>query len=196
MFDLDKWQEIINSISRHKLRTALTMFGVAWGIFALVFLMAAGSGLKNGVNREFRDDAVNSIWMWRGTTSKPYKGLPAGRFIKFDNSDYEYLQSEFKDIDHLTGRFYFGGDKTVTYKDKSYAYNVRAVHPGHKVLENTIIEKGRYLNDNDIDEFSKVTVIGKIVRQNLFGDEDPIGKYINIGDIVYKVIGEFSDTGG
>ena len=196
MFDIDKWQEIFTSISRHKLRTFLTMLGVAWGIFVLVFLMGAGSGLKNGVNEEFRDDAVNSIWLWRGQTSKPYKGLPSGRAIRFNNSDYEFLKKEFKDIDHITGRFYMGGDQTVTYKGKSYAYNIRAVHPGHKVLENTLIREGRYLTDKDLDEFAKVAVIGKVVKENLFKDEDAVGKEINVGGIVYKVIGVFIDTGG
>jgi len=172
------------------------MLGVAWGIFVLVFLMGAGSGLKNGVNEQFRDDAVNSIWLWRGQTSKPYKGLPSGRSIRFNNSDYDFLKNEFKDIDNITGRFYMGGDQTVTYKDKSYAYSIRAVHPGHKVLENTIIREGRYLTDKDLDEFAKVAVIGKVVKENLFKDEDAVGKQINVGGIVYKVIGVFIDTGG
>lgn len=196
MFDLDKWQEIYYSISRHLLRTIITMFGVGWGIFVLVFLMGAGTGLKNGVNKEFRDDAVNSIWLWRGVTSEPYNGLPSGRFITFDNSDYEYLREEFKDIDEITGRFYLTGDQTVSYKNKSFAYSVRAVHPGHKVLENTIIEKGRYINEADVDNFTKIAIIGLTVEQNLFEEESAIAKEINIGGIVYKVVGVFSDTGG
>ncbi|MEN0003138.1 MAG: ABC transporter permease [Bacteroidota bacterium] len=196
MFDLDKWQEIFNSIKRHKLRTTLTALGVFWGIFMLVLLLGAGQGLQNGVEYMFRDDATNSIWIRRGTTSEEHNGLPKGRRIQFDNEDYAFLMEQFEDVEHLTGRFYLSGDRTVTYGDKNLSFPVRAVHPGHKFLENTIITKGRYLNQTDLDETRKVAVIGKIVKETLFGEEEAIGKEIDIGGIVYKVTGVYRDTGG
>lgn len=196
MIDVDKWEEIFKSISRHKLRTFLTALGVFWGIFMLVLLLGAGNGLRNGIEFMFRDDAVNSIWLRRGETSMPFKGLPVGRRIQFSNEDYDHLKATFADIDQITGRFYLSGDKVVKYKDKALSYNVRSVHPGHKVLENTIIMSGRYLNDQDIVDRRKVAVIGKIIKENLFGDEDAIGAEINVGGIVYRVIGVFRDTGG
>ncbi len=196
MFDFDKWQEIFNSIQRHKLRTGLTALGVFWGIFMLVILLGAGKGLQNGVEYEFRDDATNSIWVRRGETSMEYKGLPEGRRIRFDNSDFDYLAENVKGIEHLTGRYYLSSDRTVTYGEKRLSFPVRGVHPGHLYLENTIMRQGRYLNDQDLAGFRKVAVIGEIAKENLFGADEAIGKELNIGGIVYTVVGVYYDTGG
>jgi putative ABC transport system permease protein len=196
MIDFDKWQEILSSIRRHPMRTALTALGVFWGIFMLVLLLGAGKGLQNGVEYQFRDDAINSIWIRRGTTSMPYKGLPKGRNITFSNEDFEVLVNNYDEIDEITGRYYLSGDQTVRYGDKQLSFSTRAVHPGHQYLENTIMISGRYINDTDITEFRKVAVIGKIVKQDMFGDEDPIGKEITLGGIIYKVVGVYRDTGG
>lgn len=195
MFDYDKWQEIFNSILRHKLRTFLTALSVFWGICMLVLLLGASKGLQNGVEHQFRDDAVNSVWIRRGTTSMPYNGLPKGRRIQFFNEDFEYLEEQFEEIEHLTGRFYLSGDQTVKYGDKTVSYSVRGVHPGHKYLENTIMKTGRYINELDLEEFRKVAVIGKVVKEDLFGEEDPLDKEISIGGTVYKVVGTYEDTG-
>lgn len=196
MFDFDKWQEIFSSIRRHKLRTTLTALGVFWGIFMLVILLGAGQGLQNGVEFQFRDDATNSIFIRRGTTSMPYDGLPKGRQIMFDNSDFDYLASAYKEIDHLTGRFYFAGDQTISYGNKKLSFPVRSVHPDHQYLENTIMIEGRYINQLDIKEFRKSAVIGKIIKRDLFGeDADAIGKEINVGGIIYQIVGVYEDTG-
>lgn len=195
MFDFDKWQEIFSSIRRHKLRTALTALGVFWGIFMLVILLGAGKGLQNGVEFQFSDDATNSIIIRRGTTSMPYDGLPKGRDILFNNADFDYLAKEYKEIDHLTGRFYFSGDQTVSYNQKKLSFPVRSVHPDHQYLENSIMTQGRYINHTDIKEFRKTAVIGKVVKKDLFGDAEAIGKEINVGGIIYKVVGVYEDTG-
>lgn len=196
MIDLDKWQEIFNSIRRHKLRTTLTALGVFWGIFMLVLFLGAGEGLRNGVEYEFRDDATNSIWIRRGTTSMPYKGLPKGRFIQFFNDDFEYLRDNFPEIDHLTGRFYLRGDQMVTYGRTNLSYPVRAIHPDHQYLENNTVAEGRYINDLDLQEVRKVAVLGKVVKDNLFGEEAAVGREVSIGGIQYKVVGVYEDTGG
>ena len=196
MIDLDKWQEIFNSIRRHPLRTILTALGVFWGIFMLVLLLGAGQGLQNGVEHEFRDDATNSVWIRRGVTSVPYQGLPKGRRIKFTNEDYDLLAEHFNEVDQVTGRFYLSGDQTITFNRKSLSYPVRAVHPGHRYLENTIMESGRFINETDIKEYRKVAVIGKVAQKDLFGETPPLGQNIKIGGIMYTVTGTYSDTGG
>lgn len=196
MIDVDKWQEIFDSIWRHKLRTFLTALGVGWGIFTLVLMLGAINGLINSFNHDFGDDAVNSLWIWRGTTSKDYKGLNKGRRIKFDNQDFKYIQDNFPEITEMTGRFYLSGDQMLKYKNKAKPYAVRGVHPGHKLLENSEMIDGRYLNEVDLNESRKVIVIGKVTKEELFGDEPAVDREITVGDITYKVVGVFYDSGG
>jgi len=168
MFDLDKWQEIILSLSKHKLRTSLTAFGVFWGIFMLVLLLGAGNGLKNGAEYEFRDDATNSLWIYPRRTSMAHKGLSENRQINFENADYEMLKA-VKGTEYITGRFYLHQDlEKLVYNNVCYNFRVRSVHPDHKVLENTIMEQGRYLNKRDIEDYRKVVVIGQLVKEEIF----------------------------
>ncbi len=195
MFDIDVWQEIFNSIRRHKLRTMLTALGVFLGIFILVVMMGAGQGLQSGVEHNFKDDAINSIWMWRGETSMPYKGLSVGRRIQFTGEDYEMLKG-IEGADAITGRYYLNSSFQVTRGNKSRTFRLRAVHPDHQVLENTITDHGRFINDVDIKESRKVICIGRLVKESLFeADEEPLGDYLNIDGIKYKIVGVFTDTG-
>jgi len=195
MFDLDKWQEILDTIRKNKLRTFLTGFSVAWGIFMLIVLLGSGQGLRNGVEYEFRDDAINSIWVYPGQTSLPHKGLKLGRRIKFTNDDHDQTRDRIDGIEHSTSRFY-PRVVSVTYKDKHEKFDVRAVHPGHRYVENTIVTEGRFLNDFDIERHRKVSAIGILVKQALFGDQAAIGKHFLINGIAFKVVGVFEDTGG
>lgn len=197
MIDWDKWQEIFDSIMKHPIRTTLTALGVFWGIFMLVLLLGLGNGLRNGVEYEFMSDASNSIWLRRGKTSKPYKGLPKGRLIKFYNEDFKFLNETFEDVEHLTGRFYLSGNQTVKYGSKEFSYPIRGVHPGHAIVEVTFMNIGRYINEEDMEKTRKVCVIGRTSRDALFGKGvDPVGKEIQIGKTVYKIVGLYYETGG
>ena len=93
MFDRDKWQEILFTISQNKLRTFLTGFSVAWGIFMLIVLLGSGTGLQNGAQKEFADTATNSIWVFSGQTSMPYKGMKPGKRIQFDDNDFDWVDN-------------------------------------------------------------------------------------------------------
>ena len=199
IIDIDKWREIIDTLFRHKLRTSLTALGVGWGIFMLVLLLGAGKGLQNGVEYNFRDDAVNSLWLYGGQTSIAYKGMPVGREIQFENQDYDALEN-IDGIEYKTGRFNLRGDYIIRYKNKKSSYSTRAVHPDHKYLENTTIDAGRFINQADLDQKRKVTVIGKLVAEELFEEFEtnpqfPIGKWIILGDVPFQVVGVFSDSG-
>jgi putative ABC transport system permease protein len=196
MFDLDQWQEILGSIRRHKLRTALTALGVFWGIFMLVILLAAGRGLQNGMEHEFRGNATNTVWVSRGTTSIPYNGLPEGRQIRFSDTDYEMLARDFEGIRYLSSRFFVAGNFAVRYQQRSLSFNVRGVHAEYRHLENLILQSGRFINETDLRDKRKVAVIGKMVQQELFGEEEPLGKAIHIGNIVYQVVGTYIDEEG
>lgn len=196
MFDLDKWHEIWASIMKHPLRTILTAFGVAWGIFMLVLLLGAGKGLFNGVEHSFQGDAINSLWISTGRTSIAYNGLKEGRRIKLNNEDYDFLLKELEEIDGITGKYFLSGDQMVKYKDKSIRYPVQGIHPDGAKAEATQITKGRLINQTDIEETRKVTVFGGLAAEQIFGDEDPIGKEVSIDDVIYTVIGVFYDSEG
>ncbi len=196
MWDLDKWQEILASIGKHKLRTVLTAFGVAWGIFMLVLLLGAGRGLHHGIAYQFEGDAVNSLWVMTGRTSKPFRGLGEGRRIRLNNDDYDFLIEELDQIEGLSGKYFISGDKVVKYKDKSIRYPVQGIHPDGAKAEATKITRGRLINQQDLEQTRKVAVFGGIAAEQIFGDDDPIGKEVSIDNVVYKVIGVYVDTEG
>ncbi len=196
MFDYDKWQEIFTSIGKHKLRTVLTAFGVAWGIFMLVLLLGAGKGLHNGIAYQFEGDALNSLWIRPGRTSVPFKGMKEGRRIKLDNSDYKFLLDEFDKIEELSGKYFLGGNKVAKYKEMALAYDVQGIHPDGAIVEGLTVTKGRALNYADQLENRKVAVIGEPVVDQLFKDEDPIGKMVTLDGANYKVVGVFHDKEG
>ncbi|MFT5801650.1 MAG: putative ABC transport system permease protein, partial [Nonlabens sp.] len=193
MIDIDKWQEIFSSLGRHKLRTFLTAFSVWWGIFMLVILLGAGKGLQNSVEHNFKNDAINTIWVWRNETTIPYKGLPAGRQVKFDNSDH----SEFKKtngVRHGSARLFLSGNFFISYKNKSLAYNVQCVSPEHLYIETPKLVEGRFINDMDMAQYRKVAAIGMAVKKEFFENEEALGKYIKIKGVEYRVVGVFTET--
>jgi putative ABC transport system permease protein len=196
MFDLDTWQEIYFTIKQNKLRTFLTAFSVSWGIFMLVILLGVGTGLENGVKYQFRDVATNSIWISPGQTSLPYQGMKPGRNIRLTNEDYSDINRNIFQIDHSTGRYWCSGEFTVRYGNKYSAFDLMGCGPGHQYIENQRVVIGRFINDFDMENKRKVAVIGVDVREILFGKEDPIDKYIDIGGIQYKVVGVYDDAGG
>ncbi len=194
MFDIDKWQEIFSTIRKNKLRTFLTAFSVLWGIFMLVVLLGVSQGLQNGITTSFNDDAINSIWIRSGKTAIPYKGLRSNRKIQFTIEDFNYVKNNVAGVEYSSAREMVWG-ASVTYKTEYNTYPIRAVNPGHQYIENTIIQNGRFLNDDDILAKRKLAVIGVEVANDLFKTADPIGKYFEIFGIPFKVIGVFEDTG-
>lgn len=193
---LDRWQEILDTLWRHKVRTLLTALSVAWGIFMLVILLGAGSGIENQVWRSFGDDALTAVWVRPGKTSKPFAGYQVGRKITLDNEDYDALVRTTKDISQVSGRLYIRDDTTVRFGDKYAAFNIRAVHPGHLYLEKTIITQGRFVNQRDVERSRKTAVLGTKVVEHLYGNASPIGTSVDIAGTKYLVVGVFDDEGG
>lgn len=194
MFDADIWQEIFSTIRKNKLRTFLTGFSVAWGIFMLMVLLGSGNGLENGVREEFADNAVNIMWLWTGKTSVPYKGLKEGRDIRFTNEDYDFLTTHEKDIDQVSSRFFLRGDIVYSYRKEYGSFSTSTCHPALLEMEKIKLTRGRFINDLDMNEFRKVIVIGDDIRKALFREEDPLGKYIRVGSVPFKVIGVSYDS--
>ena len=195
MFSRDQWQEIFETIRKNKLRTILSGFTVALGIFIFIILFGFGNGLKNSFEQFFLDDATNTLWLYPGVTSKAYQGFKDNRRIEFENSDLIDIKENFTFfLENITPRI--NRREVLSYKGQSNIYNIRAVAPAHQYVEKTIIMKGRFINQKDIDERTKNITIGRLVAQDIFKKEDPIGKYIEIGESVFKVVGVFQDKSG
>ncbi len=195
MFDKDKWQEIFATISKNKLRTFLTAFSVAWGIFILIVLLGAGKGLSNGAHKEFIHDAVNSLNIEGGQTVIPFNGIKPGRSIQLTNEDFDLVKNNIAHLEHSSAVFERGGSQILVYNNQHATFTVRAVMPDHNYLENATTIEGRFLNMFDIKDFRKVCTIGVPVKKALFKGEDPLGKFISVAGIPYKVIGVFTDPG-
>ncbi|MEM9361230.1 MAG: ABC transporter permease [Bacteroidota bacterium] len=194
MFDIERWQEIFDTIRKNKLRSFLTGLSVASGIFILVILLGFGQGLQNGVAREFEEDAATKVSAWPGTTSIEYKGLNPGRDIQFVNKDFEAISSNYGDaIQHGTARIYLRNVK-INYKSESLVYDFLGANSQFQFVENTSMVEGRFINLHDEQYMEKVVVIGRKIRDEVFTDVDsPIGEFIDISGIKFKVVGVFSE---
>jgi putative ABC transport system permease protein len=196
MFNIERWQEIFESISKNRLRTFLTGISVASGIFILVVLLGAGKGLQNGIEKQFERDAEGTIEVWSGTTTKEYKGLNPGREIQLRNSDYAQAVQKFDDKLEIKASTYNFWGGLISYGKESGSYQFRGTDPEYGLIENLTIVKGRYLNSNDVANNEKVAVIGMKIKTDLFKDKEALGKEILISNINFKVIGVFTDPGG
>lgn len=195
MFSRDNWREIFQTIQKNKLRTFLSGFTVALGILIFVVLFGFGNGLINTFQSFFEDDAQNIITFFPGQTTMPYKGYKSGRQIEFDNSDLADIEKDFPMfLEYVTPRI--GRTYLVKYKNEFNNYSTRGVAPSHQFAEKTIIMKGRYLDELDTSKKTKNAVIGRLVERDLFGQEDAMGNYIDVGGSVFKVVGVYQDDGG
>ena len=195
MWNKDRWQEMFYALRKNKLRTTLSGFTVAMGIFIFVLLFGFGNGLKNSFEQFFLDDSTNTVWLYPGQTEKPYRGFKAKRRIIFRNDDLVDIQQNFPFfIDYITPRISRGA--LVKRGKESNNYTVRGVAPGHQYAEKTIISNGRYINDADVNDETKYACIGRLVEKDLFGNKSAIGEQIDVGGVSFKVVGVFTDEGG
>ena len=195
IFDKDNWLEIAATLRQNKLRSSLTAFGVFWGIFMLIIMVAAGNGLYNGAMHDFESLAANSVFLWTRPTTLPFKGFPRGRKFNFDNEDIAALRRHIPEIEYLAPRNQLGGFgkvTNVTRRVKDGAFNVYGDYPEIAHIALMDIVAGRFINHMDLKEKRKVAVIGTRVREILFDpDEDPIGQLILVKGVYFKVIGAF-----
>lgn len=202
MFNRDRWNEILEALNANRFRTLLTAFGVFWGIFILVLLLALTNGLRNGVQADFGDFATNSIFMWSQGTSMPYKGLPKGRRFNFKLSDVEALKQQIPELKYVSPRNQLGGfrgSNNVTHNEKTGAFDIYGDYPEFIKQQPMDIMEGRFISYSDINEKRKVTVIGQDVIRTLYDKgEKVIGSYIKINGVNFLVVGTFkmSNTTG
>jgi putative ABC transport system permease protein len=195
MFDLDLWREIFQSINKNRTRSLLSGFTVAFAILLFTILFGIANGLQNTFSEAFVDDATNSIFINSGRTTKANKGFQAGRQIQFKNEDFNYIKEEFGNkVEYITARIY--NNIQASFRNEQGSYSLRGVHPDHQFLEKTKVQEGRYINQNDLVNRTKVVVIGKKIEEDLFLKTTALGKYINLSGIPYKVVGIFTDDGG
>ena len=161
----------------------------------LILLLGAGRGFQYGVEKEFKKDATNSIWIRSGQTSIPYDGYPRGRKISFVNQDYDNLTRGIDNKDYIAGRYFMWGGNSIVYQGKTESFRVLGIHPDHRFLENTQAVKGRLINHRDQEENRKVANIGIEVDKALFKGENAIGKIIIVNDVPFIVSGVFTDEG-
>ena len=172
MFDYDKWQEIFNTIRKNKLRTFLTALGVFWGIFMLIVLMGAGTGFQNGVFAEIGGMAKNSIFVWPGRTTMPYMGFQPGRRVRLTTDDIRAIESSLdKELAYISPRLWVPSGE-ISYKENKGAFDVRGDTPDLLHIDAIVLESGRFLNGRDIKQKRKIAVIGKRVKEQLYGEEE------------------------
>jgi putative ABC transport system permease protein len=159
----------------------------------LVILLGAGNGLKNGINKAFSDDAVNSIWIRGGVTNLEFQGLKPGRRVQLKNSDFEATK-QMKGVEYASSRYYIF-NANVNFGAEGGTFHIRSVHPDYAYIENTILMDGRFVNQNDLNEYRKIAVIGKGVVEQVYKDIPPIGSYLNINGIPFKIVGTYRDEG-
>ena len=202
MFNKDRWREIIEVLTTNVWRTIFTAFGVCWGIFILIVLLAAGKGLENGIKQDFGDTATNTMFMWTRATTRSYEGLPKGRSFEFKIDDVQALRDNVPNLRFISPRNQlggFGGNNNVVYGLRTGAYNVYGDYPEIINQDPMSVTSGRFLNYNDIREKRKVAIIGNGVKNDLYDkDEEALGTYIKIQGVNFMVIGTYkkNNSGG
>jgi putative ABC transport system permease protein len=196
--DLDTWQEIWSTLKKNRLRAVLTASGVFWGLFMLILLLGLGRGLERGA-QSLAELAPRAVYVWGQRTGMPYRGLQPGRFVRFEDDDIARLKA-VPGVEFVAARLRFGGwrdSARVSHAGKSGAVNVLGDMPEYARIEPVAVDRGRFLNQPDLEEARKVAVIGKKARGVLFADASPLGQWIEVNGVHFLVVGEIhSDKAG
>lgn len=195
MFDIDRWREIFESIRSNVLRTVLSGFTVALGLYIFVVLFGIGNGLTNAFTEGFARDATNLITIFTGKTTIAYDGLQSDRKVVLQNDDYEQiLKDQPEKVEYSSARL--STNMLVKYGKESGSYQINGVEAEDVYIENRQVLSGRYINSRDVDKGQNVAVIGRMVQRDLIKNGSPVGKDLNLNGTMFKVIGVFSDDGG
>lgn len=194
--DIDRWEEILITITRNKTRSLLTAFGIFWGIFMLVALMGGSQGIQDMMASTFSGFATNSGFTGSNPTSKAYKGFRKGRHWNLEIKDIERIRKAIPEIAILTPSNGQWSIKATYDKNESSSCSLKGAYPEYAEIEIPTLAFGRFINHIDVKESRKVCVIGKQIYETLFPDgSNPCGKFINVNSIYYQVIGVNSSPG-
>ncbi len=193
MFDLDRWNEIGHALTKNKIRSLLTAFGVFWGIFMLIVMAGAGNGLRNGIVEGVGKFATNSAFMWTSRTSEPYKGFTRGRRWEMDSEDLDLIRKKVPEVEILSPKNFGSSDNSgpnTMRGTRTGSFNIKGDYPDYLKIDPATIVKGRWINEMDIREKRKVCAIGTKVYETMFeNDENPLGEYLKINGVYYQVVG-------
>jgi putative ABC transport system permease protein len=194
IFSRELWIEIGHTVIANPLRTALTGLSVGLGIFILVVMQGLGFGLQNGVQQDFGDEASNSLWIRTNRTTLPFRGRQANRSIELRNADKEILTEKlFETPLHSARRMLWGS--TIQAGNEEGRFAVVGVNEDYDQLESIPLVSGRWLHQEDLAQSAKVCVIGQTIVDDLFKKKNPIGEYIRLRNVTFRVIGTFSRSG-
>ncbi len=186
--------EIWSTARRNKLRTALTGFAVAWGIFMLIVLLGAGNGLINASMNNNSRFIANSMAIFGGTTSKPYKGLKEGRYVPLKDKDITTTETQFmENIDEVGARVTQPAT-TISLGENYVSTTLNGVYPNHEQTDKMEMRYGRFINHIDMKEKRKVLVLGDKQAEELTHNvESLVGKYLKVGAFAFRVVGIYKE---
>jgi putative ABC transport system permease protein len=188
MFDIDKYKEIWQTIMRNKRRSIITGFGVAWGIFLFVVMFGIGNGIQEGLLNIFGESISNSLIIVPRKTTMEYKGFNPDRSWNIYNEDMDIIRKALPDVKYLSGTIYSNGGKAV-YGDRVKSYNLQAADVDYFKIDIMPVLYGRLFNRVDMEEKRKICIIGKRVLEELFDEENPVGKQLTFNQIAYHIVG-------
>ena len=193
----DLIQEIAASLKRNRLRTSLTGFAVAWGIFMLIVLLGAGNGIVHTFQANMNTNALNVVTIYPGVTTEAYHGYKEGRSISLDNRDLKTTEEDFQDYILSTGGVAYQGGVTLSYGQEHLSLSLYGVYPNHAEINALRIKKGRFVNTLDLNERRKGIVLHERTAEILFSPShtEPLGQFVKAGNVVYQVVGIYSDQG-
>ena len=181
--------EIWQTARRNKLRTTLTGFAVAWGIFMIIVLLGAGNGLINANLKQSKRFLSSSMVVFGGWTSKPYQGLKEGRDIRLHESDMAITEREFSEnVDEVGAQY--NTSATISYGQQYVSTSISGVYPNHTKIDKVEILQGRFINEIDVKESRKVLVLGNKQVKEL---KCRIGDFLNVGNFAFKLVGIYKE---
>jgi putative ABC transport system permease protein len=185
MFLSQFWRDM----KSQKLRTFMTIFGIIWGTAAIVLLLAFGVGLERQMLKSWHGFGEGIIVTWAQITSKTYQGLPKGRRLSFRPEDAFLLKQEISQIKYVCPEYNRGGFE-FKYGNNTYNARIRGIYPDYSPTRNIIPQRGgRFIDRLDIEQKRRTVLLGNRLKEELFEDEPAVGKYVNINNVPFLIVG-------
>lgn len=193
IFDIENWREITATLARNKTRTFLTAFGIFWGTAMLAMLWGGSQGFKGMMYRNFDGFATNMGAVFPGTRSISYKGFNKGSWWNLTVQDIDNIRRVAPYIENSS--MMYRSWVSASYADKSKSSGVLGVEDTYTKLMEPVVYEGRFINESDVRSYGKVCVIGRNMATELFGEESPVGKSVNLANVYFTVVGVAGQRG-